>query len=73
MSSQFVVGLKMRGKTDHVIVEAEDALIAALRWREGFGIEPSGERAFAAPENVVLEDIDTWGIAAALAVHAVGP
>lgn len=31
MSSQFTVGVKLRGKTDHVFVEAEDALIAALK------------------------------------------
>lgn len=28
---QFTVGIKLRGKTDHVAVEGEDALIAALR------------------------------------------
>jgi hypothetical protein len=28
---KFVVGFKIDGKTDHVIVDAEDALIAALR------------------------------------------
>lgn len=31
MSSQFAVGIKRTGKTDHVFVEAEDALIAALK------------------------------------------
>ena len=28
---RFAVGFKVNGKTDHVIVDAEDALIAALR------------------------------------------
>ncbi len=28
---KFAVGFKVNGKTDHVIVDAEDALIAALR------------------------------------------
>lgn len=28
---QFTVGLKFKGKADHVIVDAEDALIAALK------------------------------------------
>lgn len=27
----FAVGLKLKGKSDHVVVEAEDALIAALK------------------------------------------
>jgi hypothetical protein len=28
---QFAVGFKMEGKTSHVVVDAEDALIAALK------------------------------------------
>jgi len=28
---RFAVGLKMKSKADHVVVEAEDALIAALK------------------------------------------
>jgi hypothetical protein len=28
---QFAVGFKMDGKTNHVVVDAEDALIAALK------------------------------------------
>ena len=28
---QFTVGLKLKGKTDHIAVGAEDALIAALK------------------------------------------
>ena len=28
---QFTVGLKLKGKTEHFVVDAEDALIAALK------------------------------------------
>jgi hypothetical protein len=28
---QFTVGLKLNGKSDHVVVDAEDALVAALK------------------------------------------
>lgn len=28
---QFTVGFKLKGKADHVVVDAEDALVAALR------------------------------------------
>ena len=28
---QFAVGFRVQGKTDHVVVDAEDALIAALK------------------------------------------
>jgi hypothetical protein len=28
---RFTVGLKLKGTTDHMVVDAEDALIAALR------------------------------------------
>ena len=31
MPVQFTVGLKLKGKTDHIAVDAEDALIAALK------------------------------------------
>ncbi len=31
MQLQFAVGFKLQGKTGHVIVEAEDALVAALK------------------------------------------
>ncbi len=31
MKLHYMVGLNIRGKSDHVIVEAEDALVAALR------------------------------------------
>jgi hypothetical protein len=31
MSLQFAVGIKLNGKTDHVFLEADDALVAALK------------------------------------------
>jgi hypothetical protein len=31
MSLQFAVGIKLSGKTDHIFLEADDALIAALK------------------------------------------
>jgi hypothetical protein len=31
MAPQFTVGIKVNGKTEHVIVQAEDALVAALK------------------------------------------
>jgi hypothetical protein len=31
MASQYTVGLKAKGKADRVVVDAEDALIAALK------------------------------------------
>jgi hypothetical protein len=31
MSPQFTVGIKANGKTEHVVVQAEDALVAALK------------------------------------------
>ena len=31
MTSQFTVGLRAKGKADRVVVDAEDALIAALK------------------------------------------
>ena len=31
MASQFIVGLKLNKKTRHIVVGAEDALIAALK------------------------------------------
>jgi hypothetical protein len=31
MASQFIVGLKVNRKTNHIVVGAEDALIAALK------------------------------------------
>jgi len=31
MSIQFAVGIKLNGKTDHLFLEADDALVAALK------------------------------------------
>jgi hypothetical protein len=31
MSLQFAVGIKVNGKTDHLFLEADDALVAALK------------------------------------------
>jgi hypothetical protein len=31
MSLQFAVGIKLKGKTDHVFLDADDALVAALK------------------------------------------
>ena len=31
MGAKFIVGLKLERKTNHVVVDAEDALIAALK------------------------------------------
>jgi hypothetical protein len=37
---QFAVGFKIHGKTGHVVVDAEDALIAALNlYRGAYGME----------------------------------
>jgi len=36
MPMKFTVGLKHKGKVNHVVVEAEDALIAALRTKTEF-------------------------------------
>ncbi len=32
---RFTVGLKLKGKADHLVVDAEDALIAALKIKTG--------------------------------------
>ena len=32
---RFTVGLKLKSKADHVVVDAEDALIAALKVEDG--------------------------------------
>ena len=34
MAMQFTVGLKLQGKMDRVVVDAEDALVAALKVKE---------------------------------------
>jgi len=45
---KFAVGYKLNGKTGHVIVDAEDALIAALRVKNQ---RPSAAIAYVRPQN----------------------
>jgi hypothetical protein len=32
---RFIVGLRLQGRSDHMVVDAEDALIAALKVKSG--------------------------------------
>lgn len=45
---RFTVGLKLKGKTDHTTVEAEDALIAALKIKMS---EPEARIMYVRPQN----------------------
>jgi hypothetical protein len=45
---RFTVGFKAGGKAEHVIVEAEDALIAALRVKT---VHPDGHIMYVRPQN----------------------
>jgi hypothetical protein len=45
---RFTVGFKAKGKAEHVIVEAEDALVAALRVKAE---HPEGLIMYVRPEN----------------------
>jgi hypothetical protein len=45
---RFTVGLKLRGKSDHLIVDAEDALIAALKIKMS---EPEARIMYVRPQN----------------------
>ncbi|HEY1545304.1 MAG TPA: hypothetical protein VGG01_23130 [Xanthobacteraceae bacterium] len=45
---KFAVGYKLNGKTAHVIIEAEDALIAALRLKAQ---RPAAAIIYARPQN----------------------
>lgn len=45
---RFTVGLKLRGKADHLTVEAEDALIAALKIKT---TEPEALIMYVRPQN----------------------
>ena len=45
---RFTVGFKAKGKAEHVIVEAEDALVAALRVKAE---RPEGLIMYVRPEN----------------------
>ena len=48
MASQFMVGIKLDGKTKHIVVGAEDALIAALRVKVE---HPEATVAYVRPKN----------------------
>jgi hypothetical protein len=48
MPMQFTVGLKLKGKSNHVVVEAEDALIAALKVKVS---RPEAIIMYARPKN----------------------
>lgn len=45
---QFTVGLKVKGKADHTTVDAEDALIAALKVKAG---QPDAAITYVRPRN----------------------
>jgi hypothetical protein len=45
---RFTVGLKLKSKSDHIVVEAEDALIAALRVKAD---QPEARITYVRPSN----------------------
>lgn len=45
---RFTVGLKLKGKSDHTVVEAEDALIAALKVKSK---QPDARIMYVRPSN----------------------
>jgi hypothetical protein len=45
---RFTVGLKLNGKADHTVVEAEDALIAALKVKSR---HPEAQVMYVRPQN----------------------
>lgn len=45
---QFTVGFKLNGKTDHVVVDAEDALVAAQKVKTG---RPEAVMMYVRPQN----------------------
>jgi hypothetical protein len=45
---QFTVGLKLKSKVDHTVVEAEDALIAALKVKSK---HPEAQLTYVRPAN----------------------
>ena len=45
---QFTVGFKLKGKADHVVVDAEDALVAALKVKTG---RPEAVMMYVRPQN----------------------
>jgi hypothetical protein len=48
MRMQFTVGLKLNGKADRILVDAEDALIAALKVKAG---HPEAVIIYVRPQN----------------------
>jgi hypothetical protein len=48
VSLQFAVGLKLSGKSDHVVVDAEDALMAALKVKAE---RPEAKIMYVRPQN----------------------
>jgi hypothetical protein len=62
---QFAVGFKLRGRADHVVTDAEDALVAALRVKSErpeaiiMYVRPQNRRGDARhPSHVLAEDSD---------------
>ena len=45
---RFTVGLKLKGKADHIVVDAEDALIAALKVKTD---QPEARIMYVRPSN----------------------
>jgi hypothetical protein len=62
---QFAVGFKLRGRADHIVTDAEDALVAALRVKSErpeaviMYVRPQNRRGDARhPSHVLAEDSD---------------
>jgi hypothetical protein len=62
---QFAVGFKLKGKADHIVTDAEDALVAALRVKSERPeavityVRPQNRRGDARhPSHVLAEDSD---------------
>lgn len=62
---QFTVGFKLKGRADHIVTDAEDALVAALRVKSERPeavityVRPQNRRGDARhPSHVLAEDAD---------------
>jgi hypothetical protein len=62
---QFAVGFKLKGRADHIVTDAEDALVAALRVKSErpeaviMYVRPQNRRGDARhPSHVLAEDSD---------------
>lgn len=62
---QFAVGFKLRGRADHIVTDAEDALVAALRVKSErpeaviMYVRPQNRRGDARhPSHMLAEDSD---------------